>query len=41
MASLPEGGRDGPVFPRPQHWLIAAALLFVVTLIVPVMAGLV
>lgn len=41
MASLPGEGQAGPALPRPHHWLIAAALLFFVTLVVPVMAGLV
>ncbi|HKY81495.1 MAG TPA: hypothetical protein VJM09_08485 [Sphingobium sp.] len=41
MASLPEEGRGGPVLPRPHHWLVAAGTLFLVTLVVPVMAGLV
>lgn len=40
MASLPEEGRDAPAFPRLRHWAIAAGLLFLVTLIAPVMAGL-
>ena len=40
MASLPGEGQDSPALPQPQHWLIAAALLFVVTLIAPVIAGL-
>jgi hypothetical protein len=34
-------GRGHPVFPRLHHWALAAALLFLVTLTVPVMAGLV
>ncbi|ANI78795.1 MULTISPECIES: hypothetical protein [Sphingobium] len=40
MATLPEERRDGPAFPRLQHWVIAAGLLFLITQVVPVMAGL-
>ncbi|KFG89576.1 hypothetical protein BV98_002381 [Sphingobium herbicidovorans NBRC 16415] len=40
MPGLPEEGRDDPAFPRLRHWVIAAGLLFLVTLIAPVMAGL-
>ena len=40
MASQPEEGQLGPVLPQPQHWLTAAALLLLLTLVVPVMAGL-
>ncbi|EQB02727.1 hypothetical protein L288_16270 [Sphingobium quisquiliarum P25] len=41
MRLPPEEGRDHHLaLPRLHHWLIAAALLFLLTLVVPVMAGL-
>ena len=40
MKLAPKGGRDHHALPRLHHWMIAAALLFIVTLAVPVMAGL-
>ncbi|NIJ16924.1 hypothetical protein [Sphingobium vermicomposti] len=40
MKLAPKGGRDHLTLPRLHHWMIAAALLFMMTLVVPVMAGL-
>lgn len=40
MATLPEGVRKYSALPRLHHWAIAAVILFLITLIVPVMAGL-
>ena len=40
MASPSEEGQPGAALPQPQHWLTAAALLLLLTLVVPVMAGL-
>jgi len=40
MAALPEEGPPHSTLPGPHHWLIAAGILFLITLFVPVMAGL-
>ncbi|CAD7334751.1 hypothetical protein SPHS6_00161 [Sphingobium sp. S6] len=32
-------GWDGPRLPRLRHWLAAAAALFVLTQVIPVIAG--
>ena len=40
MKLAPKGGQDHLALPRLHHWMIAAVLIFMMTLIVPVVAGL-
>ncbi|WP_313805066.1 hypothetical protein [Sphingobium sp.] len=40
MLLKPEEGCDEHALPRPLHWVMAAAALFIITLVVPVIAGL-
>ena len=41
MTALSEGSGTDAAFPRIRHWLISATLLLAVTLVVPVLAGLI
>jgi hypothetical protein len=40
MLLKPLEGRAGRALPRLHHWMIAAAMLFAIMLVVPVIAGL-